>query len=292
MKSYYGSLTSQGVLGSSLKPQDSFNKYMFHVNSFPMLTHEEETSLLVKFCEYGDISAGKAIVNAHLRLVVKIAFEFKRYHTSIMDLIFEGNLGLMKALKNFSIAKKVRFSTYAMLWIKANIQEYLIKSMSIAKIGTTAAQKRIIFGFSKVKKYLGIVEQNQVDDNIGKIAKLLNVQESEVLLVRGAINGTKSANDTVGDDSGSDEVLDFITDNSATIEERAIEVEENEIRRNSISKSLLLLNDRERDIISSRYLSDEKVTLQHLSDKYNVSIERIRQIEANALQKLKKTVKI
>jgi RNA polymerase sigma-32 factor len=264
--------------------------YIEKVNSFPILSEDDEKSLLEQFFIYHNKEAGHTVLNSHLRLVVKIAKDHKKYHASLLDLISEGNLGILKALKNFSLEKQVRFSTYAMFWIKASIREFLLRAMSsIARIGTTAAQKRIIFGLSKVKKFLGIIDNVSYEANIEKVANMLNVKEKELRSVQNAMyNMTNySMNSPLSSEDNGAELGDTIASEDKTIETKFLENDNVNIVKGKIAEALASLSKREANIIKLRILNPEKYTLSDLSNKFNISKERVRQIQENALKKLR-----
>ena len=263
--------------------------YIKKVNQFPILTEEEEKNLLEDFFKNRNIKAGHVVLNSHLRLVVKIAMQYKRYHTSLFDLIAEGNLGLLKALKNFSLEKKVRFATYAMLWVKASIREFLIKSISSVKAITTNSQKKLLFGLSKARRFLGISageihSKKQVED----ISKLLNVEAGEIAEYERMMRETKetSLNEARFEEGGT-EMGDAIS-NGENLAETSLVKNSKEILKSKLQNALQKLSPKEAEIIKLRMLDGEKNTLATLSEKFGISKERVRQIQDSATKKLKK----
>lgn len=272
----------------SFEEKTQIANYIKKVNSFPILTEEEEKHLLIDLFQNQNINAGHIILNSHLRLVVKIALQYKTYHNSLLDLIAEGNLGLLKALKNFSIEKQVRFATYAMLWIKASIREFLIKSISSVKAITTNSQKKLLFGLSRVKKLLNIRKDDKLTlEQSEKIADILNVQNKDILEYERIMIETKqfSLNETKFQDNG----IEFseITSNGENLEDTQISKNTKQLLKVKIQEALKKLSPKEGEIITFRMLNEEKLTLADLSEKLQISKERVRQIQESALKKLK-----
>lgn len=276
---------------SGVNSQNSISEYIQYVNSLPILTEGEEKSLLMDFIKNGNQIAGKKVAEAHLRVVVKIAMDFRKYHHNMWDLISEGNIGLLKALKNFSLEKNVRFVTYAMLWVKASIQEFVLHSSSFLKINIGAVQKKIMFNIGKVKESIKKYSKNECTTK--EIAKILQVPEKEVLYISNAIAANTNSEGTsldtsVYEDSSSVNVYDITPSNDATPEEnfyqRKTESENNKMLQNCINN----LNEREKSIIQKRFLSNNTSTLLDLSKEFHISVERVRQIEASALKKMRK----
>lgn len=274
-----------------VKNDDGFAQYLREIQKFPILTPEQEYEYAVRFARNNDKEAGKILIQSHLRLVVKIAYKFKNYGLPASDLVAEGNIGLIQALKKFEPEKGFRFSTYAMWWIRAFIQDYVLRSWSMVKIGTTSAQKKLFFNLNKIKKKLGINHnENQISsENIAKIASDLNVSKAEVLDMDSRLTQSdKSLNSKFNDDET--EIGDQMSDNSPSQEEIAIKNQEISRQKALFKKAFEQLNDREKEIILKRQLIDDPQTLEELSQYFKVSRERIRQIEENAIKKIKKFI--
>ena len=272
--------------------QYNLKKYLDEVYKIPMLTEEEEIKY-AKLKEEGDLNAAKILISSHLRLVVKIAFLYKKYGLPIMDMISEGNIGLMKAVKEFDLSKGCKLSTYAMWWIRASIQDYILKSWSLVKIGTTVNQKKLFFNLSKVKnKILEYDQKSLTNENIKYIANELSVPEDDVIFMekrmsKKDISLNKISNNT---DDGNRELIEFLPSKYSTPENILISRDKSKKSKDLMREAISLLDDREKDIIYNRKLKDVPLTLKELSDKYNISGERIRQIEENALKKMKKYI--
>lgn len=271
---------------------DSLAKYLCEISKFPILTAEEEYKYAVLLKENGDKKAAQILVQSHLRLVAKMAGKYRSYGLPITDLISEGNVGLVKAVKKFDPYKGFRFSTYAMWWIKANMQEYVLRSWSLVKIGTTKAQKKLFFNLRKVKRKLGM-ENNMKslsNDEISQISSNLGVKESEVKDMDVRMMGADiSLNSTVGGDS-LDEVGDTIESKEVSQEEVAIKRQDKYRKEELLKEAFMILSDRERDILVKRQMSEIMSTLDDLSRIYKISKERIRQIEVGAMEKIKKEI--
>jgi len=276
----------------SIVSENGLERYMQEISKFPMLSKEEEY-MFAKQKDDGDIDAAQALITSHLRLVVKIAMGYRGYGLPIGEVISEGNIGLMKAVKKFEAEKGFRLATYAMWWIKASIQEYVLRSWSLVKIGTSAAQKRMFFNLRKIKNKLDIFDDTEIkSEQLDIIASQLSVSREEVLKMNSRLSGgDNSLNETVYDE-GAGEWQDFLTDEGKPNPE-TITVEKHELSYRSkllhdaMDKNL---TEREKDIVSLRKLSDTPVTLEGLSNKYHISRERIRQIESTAMEKLKKAM--
>jgi RNA polymerase sigma-32 factor len=260
---------------------------MEQIKKFPLLEAKEEYMLAKAWKNQGDVKAAHKLVTSHLRLVAKIASGYRGYGLPLSDLISEGNIGMMHAVKRFEPEKGFRLATYAMWWIKASIQEYILRSWSLVKIGTTAAQKKLFFNLKKIKSKISAIEDGDLTpDQVDKIATELSVPHKEVISMNRRISGSDySLNSPVTDDS-SGEWQDWLEDDSQNQEASFADTEEYLIKKNILSDSLEYLNERERDIISERQLSENPLTLEELSNRYGVSRERIRQIEAKAFEKL------
>jgi RNA polymerase sigma-32 factor len=272
---------------------NSFFKYLKQIQQFPILTPEEEKEYAIRFAEKQDKKAGEKLIQSHLRLVVKMASKFRNYGLSTSDLVSEGNLGLIQALKKFDPRKGFRFSTYSMWWIRAYIQDYILKSWSLVKIGTTVAQKKLFFNLNKIKKRLGIktVDGNALNQyQIHRIAEDLNVSEKEVREMDSRLSqGDSSLNNSISNENGeSKELGDLLESKDPTPEAIAIDNQDLNLKQQIFYKAFENLNDREKDILNKRQLAEKAMTLEDLSQIYKVSRERIRQIEENAIKKIKK----
>jgi RNA polymerase sigma-32 factor len=268
-------------------------EYIKKVNSFPVLTEEQEKALLIDFFKNQNPYSGHHILNSHLRLVVKIAMQYRKFHSSMLDLIAEGNLGLLKALKNFSLKKEVRFSTYAILWVKASIQNFLTKSITSIKAITTSSQKKLLFGLNKAKRELGIVDGMETSQDKSKLSKMLGINEKEIAKYERMMFEIRqiSTNEPINGEEGViGERGDFVS-NGEMLEDKIIQKSNNDILKKKIQIALSKLSLRESDIVKYRILNPEKYTLAELSTKFNISKERIRQIQENALKKLRDILK-
>lgn len=271
---------------------NSFLKYLREIQKFPMLTQEEESEYGKKFADTGDKEAAKILIQSHLRLVVKMAGKFKNYGLPIVDLVSEGNLGLMQAVKKFDPRKGFRLSTYAMWWIRAYMQDYILRSWSLVKIGTTAAQKKLFFNLHKIKKKIGAANDKALQpEHLSQIANDLNVTTKEVSDMHSRLSQSDtSLNNLVGDEDDSSEVVDLIASDDASQEHLAIENQEKSRQEILFKQAFATLNEREKDILVKRQLSENPLTLEDLSQIYQVSRERIRQIEENAINKIRKEI--
>ena len=276
------------------KSADSgFARYLKEIQKFPLLTPEEEYEYGMRYKNHGDPEAAKILLQSHLRLVVKMAGKFKQYGLPAVDLVSEGNVGLIQAVKKFDPEKGFRFSTYAMWWIRANIQEYVLRSWSLVKIGTTVAQKKLFFNLHKIRKRIKGASISGVLDpeHITRIAKDLNVSEKDVVDMNSRLQQSDSSlNAMIGDDEDGDEVLNSIAAVQDSQEEIAIENQEKYRQEMMLKQALSTLNEREKDIIIKRQMLENPLTLEELSQIYNISRERIRQIESNAIDKIRKSV--
>ncbi len=275
------------------KSGNSLIQYISEVQKFPILTAEEEKEYAIRFSETGDKEAAKMLIQSHLRLVVKMASKYRNYGLPIGDLIAEGNLGLIHATKKFDPHKGFRFSTYSMWWIRAFIQDYILRSWSLVKIGTTAAQKKLFFNLHKIKKKLGVYSgENALDPSqVKHVAHNLDVTEKEVIEMDSRLSQSDSSlNKPVGEDSDSIEMVDLMASNDESQEEIAIRNQEKMIQESLFRRAFDKLNDREKDILIKRQMSEEALTLEELSQIYKVSRERIRQIEEAAIKKIRKLI--
>ena len=275
-------------------PEGGLNRYMQEIRKFPLLEPEEEYMLAKRWVEEQDTEAAHKLVTSHLRLAAKIAMGYRGYGLPQAEVISEANVGLMQAVKRFDPEKGFRLATYAMWWIRASIQEYILRSWSLVKLGTTSAQKKLFFNLRKAKARIGALEEGDLrPENVKKIAEDLGVTEDEVISMnRRMSGGDASLNATVGSDGDStmqwqDWLEDEDADQASDYEKR----DELEARRELLAEALDVLNDREKDILTQRRLMDQPVTLEELSTQYNVSRERIRQIEVREFEKLQKKMR-
>ncbi|WP_417269491.1 RNA polymerase sigma factor RpoH [Celeribacter sp.] len=274
-------------------PEQGLNRYMQEIRKFPMLEHEEEYMLAKRWVDHEDSSAAHKLVTSHLRLAAKIAMGYRGYGLPQAEVVSEANVGLMQAVKRFDPDKGFRLSTYAMWWIRASIQEYILRSWSLVKLGTTSAQKKLFFNLRKAKSRIGALEDGDMHpDNVKRIATDLGVTEDEVISMnRRMSGGDASLNATVGDEDGSGQWQDWLEDESANTAADYEAKDELESRRALLAQAMEALNEREKDILVQRKLQDKPVTLEDLSGKYDVSRERIRQIEVRAFEKLQQRMK-
>jgi RNA polymerase sigma-32 factor len=275
-------------------PEAGLSRYLSEIRKFPLLEPEEEYMLAKRWVEDGDTEAAHRMVTSHLRLAAKIAMGYRGYGLPQAEVISEANVGLMQAVKRFDPEKGFRLATYAMWWIRASIQEYILRSWSLVKLGTTSAQKKLFFNLRKAKSRIGALEDGDLrPEHVQKIAHDLGVSEDEVISMNRRLSGgDASLNATVGsDDDGSMQWQDWLEDEDADQAEAYAEKDELQARRALLVQAMDVLNDREKDILTQRRLSEETVTLEDLSSQYDVSRERIRQIEVRAFEKLQKRMR-
>ncbi len=271
--------------------QSGLARYLQEIRQFPMLGPDEEYMLAKRWAEYGDSDAAHKLVTSHLRLVARIAMGYRGYGLPLGEVISEGNVGLMQAVKRFDPDKGFRLATYAMWWIRAAIQEYILRSWSLVKMGTTAAQKKLFFNLRKLKGQLEALDEGDLHpDQVKKIASRLGVAEDDVVSMNRRLAGDSSLNAPVRNDSESGEWQDWLVDESTDQETEFIETEELAQRRAFLQEALKELNERERRIFEARRLAEEPLTLEQLSSEFGVSRERIRQIEVRAFEKVQKAV--
>ena len=265
--------------------------YLQEIKKFPILTAEEEYMLAKRFKEHGDTDAAHKLVTSHLRLVAKIAMGYRGYGLPVTDLISEGNVGIMQAVKKFDPEKGFRLATYAMWWIRAQIQEYVLHSWSLVKIGTTAAQKKLFFNLRKLKNQLRSIDSGDLSpENAREIATRLNVKEAEVIDMNNRMfSGDQSLN-VKFDNETETEWQDMLVDKNETQDQVLENNNELNYRKKIFNEALSILNDREKEIIKLRKLSEKPMKLEELSARFKISRERVRQIEEKALEKLKKEV--
>lgn len=274
----------------ALVSDNSLVSYMEQIKKFPVLSEAEEEKLVVDFQSRGDMNAAQTLVTSHLRLAAKIAFNYRHYGLPMADIISEANIGLMQAVKKFDLSKKVRLATYAIWWIKAAINDYILRSWSLVKIGTRAAQKKLFYNLNRIKARLGIYENKELSpDEVSAIARELVVDEAEVKEMNGRLGGDKSLNVSVSDED-EDEKIDFIVDKSQNIEENLARRQEAGFKAKILQQCLKSLDEREQYIIKNRMLREEPVTLEEIGAKFNISRERVRQIEKKAFEKLQNLV--
>ncbi len=272
--------------------ENSLFSYLEKIKKFPILSEEEEACLVEEFRRHGSLEAAQKLVTSHLRLAAKIALTYRRYGLPLADIISEANIGLMQAVKKFDLEKKVRLATYAIWWIKAAVNDYVLRSWSLVKIGTVAAQKKLFYNLSRIKSRLGLYDNKSLEpDVVEKIAKELVVDKKDVVEMDQRLGGDSSLNVVAGDD-GSMEKIDFIVDKRQNIEENTSRKQENSLKQKILYQCLSLLNEREQYIIKNRMLSDTPVTLEEIGEKFAISRERVRQIEKKAFDKLSEKVKL
>ena len=276
----------------SISGEGNLTRYLQEIRKFPMLEPDEEYMLAKRWQEHGDTNAAHQLVTSHLRLVAKIAMGYRGYGLPISEMISEGNIGLMQAVKRFQPEKGFRLATYAMWWIKASIQEYVLRSWSLVKIGTTNSQKKLFFNLRRAKSKLSALEEGDLrPDHVKLIARRLGVTELEVVDMNRRLGGDVSLNAQIREgDSG--EWQDWLIDETSNQETQLADSEEKDNRLQALHDALAVLNPRERRIFEARRLTDDPVTLAELANEYDVSRERVRQIEANALHKVQRRVRI
>ncbi|MGA8291496.1 MAG: RNA polymerase sigma factor RpoH, partial [Rhodoplanes sp.] len=272
--------------------ESGLTRYLEEIRRFPMLQPQEEYMLAKRWREHGDRDAAHKLVTSHLRLVAKIAMGYRGYGLPISEVISEGNVGLMQAVKRFEPEKGFRLATYAMWWIKAAIQEYILRSWSLVKMGTTANQKKLFFNLRKAKSRISALEEGDMrPDQVKIIARRLGVTEQDVVDMNRRLSGDASLNAPIREEGDSGEWQDWLVDDHDSQEKVLAESEEFATRRKALSEALSVLNDRERRIFEARRLADEPVTLEELADEFGVSRERVRQIEVRAFEKVQKAVR-
>ncbi|HET7716101.1 MAG TPA: RNA polymerase sigma factor RpoH [Bauldia sp.] len=266
--------------------------YLAEIRKFPMLAPDEEYMLAKAYKEHGDREAAHKLVTSHLRLVAKIAMGYRGYGLPIGEVISEGNVGLMQAVKRFEPEKGFRLATYAMWWIKASIQEYILRSWSLVKMGTTANQKRLFFNLRKVKGQISALEEGDLrPEQVKEISEKLGVPEEDVISMNRRLAGDSSLNAPLRADADGGQWQDWLVDESPDQEARMAENEEADNRRQLLRNAMEVLNERERRIFEARRLAEDPITLEELSAEFGVSRERVRQIEVRAFEKVQKAVK-
>jgi len=275
-----------------LTAENGLTRYLEEIRRFPMLEPQDEYMLAKRWREHGDRDAAHKLVTSHLRLVAKIAMGYRGYGLPISEVISEGNVGLMQAVKRFEPEKGFRLATYAMWWIKAAIQEYILRSWSLVKMGTTANQKKLFFNLRKAKSRISALEEGDLrPDQVKLIAKRLGVTEQDVIEMNRRLGGDVSLNSPIREEGDSGEWQDWLVDDSSDQESRLVESEEADNRKKALGDALSVLNDRERRIFEARRLADDPITLEDLAAEFGVSRERVRQIEVRAFEKVQRAVK-
>ncbi|WP_151984506.1 RNA polymerase sigma factor RpoH [Rhizobium sp. EC-SD404] len=284
---------ARSTLPSISSGEGGLNRYLEEIRKFPMLQPQEEYMLGKRYQEHGDREAAHRLVTSHLRLVAKIAMGYRGYGLPIGEVVSEGNVGLMQAVKKFDPERGFRLATYAMWWIKASIQEYILRSWSLVKMGTTANQKRLFFNLRKLKGKMQALEEGDLrPDQVSHIATTLNVSEDEVVSMNRRLSGDASLNAPIRATEGeSGQWQDWLVDDSESQEDMLIEQDELDDRRSMLAGALNVLNDRERRIFEARRLSENPITLEDLSGEFDISRERVRQIEVRAFEKVQDAVK-
>ena len=290
---------SAGENGTQLVVSDDFSlvdaseneilrKYIQQISKFPVLTQQEEERLLSEYLDNNNQKAGQMIILSHLRLVVKIAMKYRRYGLNLMDIIAEGNTGLMKALQKFDRSKNTRFSTYAVLWVRACVQEFVLKSWSLVKVGSITLRKQLLFNLGNIKKMLHIDNETSKEEQEKRLANHFGVSKDEFSEAQKALRNRDITLDApVNDNNENLTLLDTISRDSGDFENIFADEEDKKYKMKIFHESLSILDERQREVIISRYLSENKATLDDLSKKYNISKERVRQIEESGIKKLK-----
>ena len=277
----------------SLSGEAGLNRYLAEIRRFPLLSPEEEYMLAKRYHEHQDQDAAAKLVTSHLRLVAKIAMGYRGYGLPVSELIAEGNIGLMQGVKKFDPERGFRLSTYAMWWIRASIQEFILRSWSLVKLGTTAAQKKLFFNLRRMKNNLAAFDDGDLSpEHVRQIATDLDVSEDDVVSMnrRMAMGGDSSLNVPMREDGDGGQWQDILQDDGALQDERIADAQEQDQRHELLTEAMDRLNERERDILTQRRLIEDPKTLEELSQVYNVSRERIRQIEVRAFEKLQKAM--
>ena len=282
------------ALAPAPNPEGSLSRYLNDIKKFPMLEADEEFTLAKNYADSGDKGAAHKLVTSHLRLVAKIAMGYRGYGLPIGEVISEGNVGLMRAVQKFDPDRGFRLATYAMWWVRAQIQEYILRSWSLVKIGTTAAQKKLFFNLRRLKGEINAIDGGSLKpEQVNEIAKRLGVENNEVTMMEGRMSGgdaSLNAPMKVGED-GDGEWQDWLEDDSQDQEAKFAEHEEYDARKNLMVDAMQGLNPREQRILTARRLSEPPLTLEDLASEFNISRERIRQIEVRAFEKLQKAVR-
>ncbi|MBR3501618.1 MAG: RNA polymerase factor sigma-32 [Alphaproteobacteria bacterium] len=275
-----------------LVEEDGLHRYLEQIKQFPILSEEQENQLIYDFKIKGDLQAAQKLITSHLRLAVKIALTYRRYGLPTADLISEANIGLMQAVKKFDTSKNVRLSTYAMLWIKAALNDFVLRSWSLVKIGTVAAQKKLFYNLGRIKARLGLYDNKELaPSDVKQIAGELVVDEREVVEMNRRMGGDSSLNTAINHDDEKVEAIDLLADKTQNIEARLAQKQEAELKKQILNQALLKLNEREQYIVKNRMLTENPQTLDEIGARFNISRERVRQIEKRAFEKLSDEVK-
>jgi RNA polymerase sigma-32 factor len=276
-----------------MSPEGGLSRYLSDIRKFPMLAKEEEFMLAKRWREHQDFDSARQLVNSHLRLVAKIAMGYRGYGLPIEEVISEGNVGLMQAVKKFEPDKGFRLATYAMWWIRASIQEYILRSWSLVKMGTTAAQKKLFFNLRKAKSEISALEEGDMHpDQVRQIATKLGVLDEEVISMNRRLSGPDASLNAPLRSDSENEWQDWLADDNAVSQETQLaESEEKSIRMSLLEAAMTELTDRERHILTERRLKDDPTTLEELAGQYGVSRERVRQIEVRGFEKLQKAMR-
>ncbi len=281
--------------GLDFTPEENLTRYLHSIKQFPILTPDEEYEMALEYQRTKDKAIAYKLITSHLRLVVKVVSKYRGYGLPISEMISEGNVGLLYAIDKFVPEKGFRFSTYALWWIKASVQKYILNSWSLVKLGTTAAQKKLFFNLRKIKNKLNLVDDRELSQHIlADIAKSLDVSVQEVTDMNMRLKSHDGSLNAVvdGDSDGTTELMDFISDNKPNQEESLSHIETLRYRRKMFNQALYVLNTREKDILFKRRLYDKTITLDDLSKMYNISKERVRQIELNSIKKITKAIEL
>lgn len=274
----------------ALISDNSLAAYMEKIKTFPVLTEEQEIALVTDLQQNGNMQAAQILVTSHLRLAAKIAMTYRRYGLPLTDIISEANIGLMQAVKKFDLSKKVRLATYAIWWIKAAINDYILRSWSLVKIGSSAAQKKLFYNLKRIKARLGLYDNKELaPQEVKAIARELVVDESEVKEMNMRLSGDKSLNVAVSDEDD-DERIDLLVDKSQNVEEKVLRKQEAAYKTAILRQCIGQLNEREQYIVKNRLLTEEPLTLNEVGEKFGISRERVRQIEEAAFKKLQQLV--
>ena len=284
---------ARSSLPSITAGEAGLNRYLDEIRKFPMLEPQEEYMLAKRYSEHGDREAAHRLVTSHLRIVAKIAMGYRGYGLPIGEVVSEGNVGLMQAVKKFDPERGFRLATYAMWWIKASIQEYILRSWSLVKMGTTANQKRLFFNLRRLKGRIQAIDEGDLKpEHVAEIATKLRVSEEEVISMNRRLSGDASLNAPIKASEGdSGQWQDWLVDDHDSQEDVLIEQDELDTRRRMLAKAMSVLNDRERRIFEARRLSEDPVTLEDLSSEFDISRERVRQIEVRAFEKVQDAVR-
>lgn len=283
------------INGLEFSPEENLSRYLQSIKKYPILSLEEEFDLASQYKISKDKNIAYKLITSHLRLVVKVVSKYRGYGLPISEMISEGNIGLMYAIDKFEPEKGFRFSTYALWWIKASVQKYILNSWSLVKLGTTAAQKKLFFNLRKIKNKLNLIDDRELSQRIlSNIAKSLDVSVQDVTDMNMRLKSHDGSLNTIvdGDTDSSSEWIDFISDNKPNQEESLAHLETVKYRKKMFNKALYVLNPREKDILFKRRLYDKTITLDDLSKTYNISKERVRQIELNSIRKITKAIEM